>query len=207
MPDPNNVALRKYGAVFMLLPKCANTSIKRALLAALDRPDVEDVHRMGVFDYVSKEEARNFPVRVAFVRDPLARLASCYRDKFEELTDGRFLRGFERFGLEPHMGFDAFVDVVARLPDAKCRGAGDHFRSQSWSLCQGDHVIPNLVGRVETLSRDWDRVRSAMIGRGLNLPPLSHERRTDSSAVAWSPAARALALERYADDRRIWGYA
>lgn len=191
----------------MLLPKCANTSIKRAILKAQGRTGVQHIHNRDVFEYVSKEEAKTFPVRIAFVRDPVRRAASCYRDKFEELTDGRFLEGFERYGLKPRMGFVAFVEFISGLPDEQCKRAADHFRSQAFSLCDGETIIPNVLGRVEALGDGWGRVQEAMRGRGLNLPDLEHERRTDSASVEITPRARAFLLQRYADDVRLFGYA
>lgn len=207
MPDPNNIALRDLDAVFMLLPKVANTSIKKALLAAQGRT-ANNVHDSGLFEYVSREEAATFTHRIAFVRDPLRRLASCWRDKFQILSDGRFLPGFRKFGMHQDMAFEEFVELVADIPDADCTGTGDHFRSQAFSLCDGDTVIPDMVGRFETLGDDWERVRILFkdIG-GPDLPVLGHEKRSDSGEVQYDARRRALALQRYRHDVRIFGYA
>lgn len=206
MPDPNNLALPERGIVFMLLPKVANTSIKRAILTAQGRR-ADNVHDPALFTYVDQSTAARYPLRIGFVRDPMTRLASCWRDKIMDLSDGKLLPGFVALGLHPGMAFDAFVEFVAGHADAECRNAADHFRSQAWSLCRGDEVVPNLMGRFESLADDWRRVQAAAGERGLDLPGLPHERRSDSASASWTPRARAFALQRYRDDVRLFGYA
>lgn len=203
VPDPNHVVLREYDTVFMLLPKVANTSIKVALLKALGRDVPRNVHAQGVFECISKREAKRFKHRIAFVRDPLSRLASCYRDKIVLKTDGRFLDGLNRFGLRDRMPFLEFIECVAEIPDEDCVGAGQHFRSMSYDLCDGDEVIPNFVGRFERLAEDWALIRGYVPGT----PSLTHERRTGGQAAAdYCPRGRAFALQRYRDDVRLFGY-
>lgn len=207
MPDPNNLALPEHGIVFMLLPKVANTSIKRAILTAQGR-QADNVHDPALFTYVDKAEAARYPLRIGFVRDPLTRLASCWRDKIMDLSDGALLPGFAAIGLRAGMPFDEFVEFVAGRPDAECTSAAQHFRSQAWSLAADGSVIPNLMGRFETLADDWRRVRRAVAERGgPGLPDLPHERRSDSASAPWTPRARAFALHRYREDVRLFGYA
>lgn len=207
MPDPNNAVLREHGIVFMLLPKVANTSIKIAILKALGRP-ADNVHMQGVFECVSKEEAKGFPHRIAFVRDPLSRLASCYRDKIVLQTDGQFLVGFRKLGFSPGMSFLKFIERVADIPDEKSTGAAQHFRSMSHDLCEGDRVLPNVLGRDENLAADWAHVqRYVRDVSGLELPVLTHERETAGRAEAkYCPRGKAFALQRYRDDVRLFGY-
>jgi hypothetical protein len=190
----------------MLLPKVANTSIKLAILKAYGRK-TDKIHAQGVFECVSTKEAKRFRHRIAFVRDPLARLASCWKDKIVVRTDGRFLPGLNKLGFSPGMDFEDFVERVASIPDDRCGGAAHHFRSMSYSLCDGDGIVPNLVGRFETIDEDWGRVQELFrkIG-GPELPALTHERRTDSFDRKYSPRARALALQRFAKDVRVFRY-
>lgn len=207
MPDPNNILLRDHGIVFMLLPKVANTSIKFAIAQALGLA-VEKIHSPDLFEYISSAEARAFPHRIAFVRDPLTRLLSCYRDKVIGNPGNGVAKGLESLGIKQHMPFLQFVEAVADLPDQHCHGVGQHFRSQSYSLVDADGVIPNRVGRFESLHADWQRVCDFVQEvAGLQLPPLGHHCRTNPGLVQYCPRGRAFALQRYREDVRIFGYA
>lgn len=210
MPDPNNVALADHGVVFMLLPKIANTSIKRAILAGLGKR-VDNVHDPKHLDYVSKDRARHFPTRIAVVRDPLTRLRSCHHDKFVAQSDGEFLPGFRRLGLAPEMDFGEFVEAVSCLPDSRCQGAGQHFRSMAYDLVEGSRpggIIPNHIFRFERLADEWPRLRALVRRAGFELPELL-PRHKGPATPPEPPAARALALalQRYRDDIRLFGYA
>lgn len=206
MSDPNHVALPKHDTVFMLLPKIANTSIKIALLKAQGFPIPGKVHKENKLSYVSTREAKQFTHRVAFVRDPLTRLASCYQDKIVEQSDGHFLPGLKKYGLSPNMSFLSFIEHVANVTDDQASGAGQHFRSQTYSLCEGDKAIPNLIGRFERLDDDWAELSSYLLEKvGLDLPPLTKECSTNGKP-SYCKRGRAFALQRYKDDIRLFGY-
>lgn len=205
MPDPNNIALRGHGVVFMCLPKVANTSIKVALAKAFGKPcDPQTIHQADLFEYVSKAEAKSFAHRIAFVRDPLSRLASGYQDKIVEMTDGRFLDGL-REHFSPGMDFLKFIERLAEISDEDLGGAGQHFRSQSFDLCEGDEMIPNWIGRFENIEHDWAELRGYLLAAGLELPPLTCERST-TSKPNYCPRGRAFAMQRYKEDVRLFGY-
>ena len=65
--------------------------------------------------------------RFGFVRNPWARLYSCYRDKIlgPTLRDQQFILG--HFGFTPGMAFADFVRGVAEIPDEEADG---HFVGQ-----------------------------------------------------------------------------
>lgn len=201
MPDPNNVALQDHGICFMLLPKVANTSIKHAIFKALGRTPPEDVHDRRALTYVSRETAATFPVRIAFTRDPLDRLASCYANKVQT----EFVGKLGRWGIRREMSFEEFVGTVARIPDADCTGAAQHFRGQAWDLCVGGTVIPTHLWTFERLAEDWGKAVAVCKKRGLTLPQLTHELRSGEKP-SYTPRARAWALQRYRDDVRIFHY-
>lgn len=207
MPDPNNIVLREHGIVFMLIPKVANTSIKMALADALGIAR-DRIHRPEKFEYIGTEEAKAFPHRIAFVRDPLDRLLSCYRDKVIGSPSERVANGLRKFGIHPGMPLLDFVQTVAGIPDEECGGVAQHFRSQAYSLCDQDgNIIPNIVYRFENLAITWPWVRSyVQEASGLQLGPLEHQQWTDPGLVKYCARARAFALQRYRDDVRIFDY-
>ncbi|HKJ75237.1 MAG TPA: sulfotransferase family 2 domain-containing protein [Alphaproteobacteria bacterium] len=191
--------------MFLLLPKAANTSIKLAIHKAYGLP-THDLHRGGYLEYVGTKEARRFPLRIAIVRDPVARFASFYRDKIAGAGDEDFLKGLRRFGLKPGMLFREAVENVALLPDRACTGAGQHFRSMSWSLIDADGLVPNEIGRFESLRDGWKRIQQIVrAAGGPDLPALTHERK-GAGDVAIDKRSRAFLVQRYRDDIRNFNY-
>lgn len=208
MPDPNNIALREHGIVFMLIPKVANTSVKMALADALGI-DRGYIHNPNRFEYVDTEEAKDFPQRIAFVRDPLDRLLSCYRDKVIGSPSARIVNGLRAFGIQPNMPFLDFVETVAAIPDEKCGGVAQHFRSQAYSLCyDDDSLIPNVLVRFEELNKGWAAVQQLVqMLSDLQLPPLERHQVAAAPRPIYCGRARGFALQRYCDDVRLFGYA
>ena len=194
----------------MLLPKVANTSIKMALADVLDiGATPATVHDERLFEYVTKKQVLRFKHRIAFTRDPLTRLASCYRDKIVLQTDGRFLEWFHKAGFQAGMPFLKFIEKVADIPDEKAVGGGQHIRSMSADLADaGDRVIPNWIGHFERLDEHWMDLRTHLLNAvDLELPPLTHTRKTAGKADAiYCPRGRAFARQRYRHDIRLFGY-
>lgn len=140
-----------------------------------------------------------------FVRDPLSRLASCYRSKVERKGRPDAHKPLE--GMGPETPFADFVDHVARRAD---RRANIHYRSQASILTHRGDVAPDFVGRFEDLREDWDRLRALLADRGgprlHDLPP---RRRplplVDADAYFQGDAALiARARRRYHDDYRLF---
>ena len=94
--------------------------------------------------------------RFGFVRNPWARLYSCYRDKIlgPTLRDQQFILG--HFGFAPGMPFPDFVRGVAEIPDEEADG---HFVGQFFALSHQGKLVTDYVGRFEHLPADWEPVR------------------------------------------------
>lgn len=195
------VALHTCDTVLLLPCKAASSSVRQAVSRATGRA-------VAALDYVDGATAATFARRLAVVRHPLDRLASCWADKFVRgpAIGKPFPAGFVAFGLEQEMDFASFATAVAAIPDAACVGDGRHFRSQHIDL-EPCGVPPTFVGRFETLAESWLRIaRIVTAAGGPALPPLGHLRRSASADVAWTAAAHAAARARYAEDLRRYGY-
>lgn len=217
MADPNNAVIYDRRLVCMFICKAGNTSIKRALADALDLPTADHApeplrpHRRFDLHCPTPNKMDAYALReqgftvFAVVRNPLARLASCYVDKVRGRLHGPFRR---KYGDEVRKGmsFDEWVRFVARTPDGK---SDQHFRSMAWDLLtEADEVIPENVFRVE--DRDWWRgLRSLLRDRcGVDIGP---ERRENASGLAdwasfYGAETRGLAEDRYAADFKAFGY-
>jgi len=99
--------------------KCASSPLKNIGLLADPKNFRKDVTPQEV------EEQYDHYCKIAIWRDPVDRLASCYRDKILRT----FYKGFRWMpGIKKNMSFDEFAKAVCTIPDNKADG---HFRSQS----------------------------------------------------------------------------
>lgn len=192
MPDPNHIILHDHKLAFLLPAKTGQTSIKAALMQALgiewggDAPML--VHRPEHFTYLHQREIARYPyLKFCVVRNPWDRLASCWRDKYQDSRTWR-----------------EFVLMVCKIEDAK---ADIHWRSQWYDLsCEGVFV-PDRRLRFERLDQEWAFVCSAV--KTLDLPPLPRLQ------VSTGPSTQELfdsqelvdrVRVRYQDDVEQFGY-
>lgn len=194
---------------FLVVSKVACTSIKRAIGAAygIDGPDIHAadgwVRRWGRLKGV---EAEYFSF--AFVRDPFARLVSCYRDKILwEPTSRVYPTPYfdvYPFRMPTNMPFPEFVRRVVRIPD---RLADRHFKSQHAHLYVRGARLVQFVGRIERLAEDWRTIAERFdfqrtLGRSHATAP------SDEDYRAWyTPALVDTVYARYREDFETLGYA
>jgi chondroitin 4-sulfotransferase 11 len=204
------VHLPEYKALFLSQPKVASTSLLPFVgrLAGIE------------LDYTRQDFRRRLPgyprdqvhtlvdhFRFGFVRNPWARLVSCYAHSFIRIRDkGRdclppYFRNAHCFRLE--MSFDEFAEVVATLPD---QSTDPHARSQHTFLTDtAGHRLADFVGRLETLQQDW---RHVCARAGFPRSDLPHENRSTHGPYRayYSRRLRDLVAQRYARDLQEWGY-
>jgi len=137
----------------------------------------------------------------AFVRNPLSRAWSVYKnkvnnpkraDKDHVLSNRDFYYG---------MDFAEFVDVLARLPDDI---TDRHLRSQSWFLRDEQGLLPDFIGKLENFDADWEYISNKYA-----LPKPKHQNKTDSSVKLSDICPQASLeqlIERYAGDIELFGY-
>ena len=224
------IALHDYRAIYMAVPKVANTSIKAAVspLATADHEWI-DSERAGDSDRSVYRRERNnlFALNIrllkhqvkaydeyyvfAFVRNPWDRLVSCYKDKLASgsvLEQGRLKQ--PRQDSRPlgrqfpaGMEFSEFVREVGRTPDTK---ANRHFRSQYTFLTdRNGALLPDFIGRYESLSEDFARIMERI---GAPQAALPHIRRSDSTEYRdyYTTALVDIVAERYRTDTELFGY-
>ncbi len=137
------------GAVYIPISKCASTSIMALLQAAYESAGMAHGYSSPKtkFKYVDPE---TFPSDkfycFSFVRDPLKRLFSLYRDK--KNNPDWLIR---RMGKGKKPSFEEFVDFVCACPDGL---AEIHFLSQHMFITGNEgKLIPDYVGKIENFKR------------------------------------------------------
>jgi hypothetical protein len=185
--------------VYLRVPKAANSSIRTAFPAGVQRR--LDVRRL----------AARFPrhLSFSFVRNPWARLVSIYTEKIrpEPVTSEFFVNGVQRcfvkrgLPVRAGMGFEEFAEIACGLPDAETE---KHLKSQSHFLVREGAVVPRFLGHVESMADDWRRL-GTLAGFGT---PLRHLNRTRHAPYTSFYDRRLVNLvgDRYRDDVEIFGY-
>lgn len=182
------------GVQYIEVPKCASTSIKLALLESDGLRE-----QLGAYPHACRRW-RAVPgyfrpcVVFTFVRHPLERLLSAWREKLQT-GKARHLGG--ACPLLTTASFDEWVQwITSQQPtavDKHWRPQARILRNQNW---------PDFIGKIENLTADWQRLMDEY-----GLPPLPH---ANESADTQRPEISAVTLGRianfYAEDLQAFGY-
>ena len=178
-----------YGRV----PKVANSSIKASLCRFLQKKATGqrrttsdafwDKSTNGETEIISKIEAwcnRGSHFCFSFVRNPFDRLVSAYNNKVLELDD--VTGPMHKMGLHSNMSFNDFLECTVSTSNEKL---DIHLLPQSEILYLNNQLIPNYVGRIESIKNDWIALQSIMRREGLpplgKLPEKNRRRSSDRS--------------------------
>ena len=191
---------------YIQIPKAATRSIRAALM------DACGLNEKGFADFEVRHSAhlpleqvrKDIPGKVvfAFVRNPFARLYSAYVNKIVDAERDGAKNIFRCHGMRFGMGFEEFIDRVCAIDDAHI---DRHLRAQSWFLAGSNGLLPNFVGRLETFSQDWDRLRGLIPVLG----PVSHKNKAAGEVdhrAFYSEKGLAMVFERYRSDFELFGY-
>lgn len=206
-----------YRFLWVGIPKCAT----RSLLTALFREPSFDYQCREVTSPLSslcQDPQIGGYFKFAFVRNPWARVVSCYENKINGPRSG-LAADIARRSPELHegMSFEQFVEFLTQGIGGADKRADRHWLSQHLMLCdsQGDLLV-DYIGKFESLEQDL----ADAFGR-LELPPpeLPHLNTrfgwTAGEEAAFDPyhyrtfytdRTRALIENRYARDIELFGY-
>ena len=209
------IRLRDVPLLYGRVPKVANSSIKAALCRLLKTPPQEGIRTTsdsfwrtgtnGETSMLSHHEARmcrGTHFSFSFVRNPFDRLVSAYNNKLLELDEipGRM----KAMGLRHSMPFGDFLHVVASTKDDDL---DVHLLPQTSILCLAGQLIPNFIGHLETMDRDWAALQQQLRRERLpqlgGLPEKNVRRGSDHRDVPRyfeDPGFVRLVTDRYGDD-------
>ena len=219
-PDPADDAgagaVAGVAGVYLANPKAASSGIRnlirdRESQRLFGQPAGEDRTRRARVERRIKQSLtpaaaarlRDTHWPFSFVRNPLTRLHSCYRDKLVNAASKRDRCSLSVYGIEFGISFDEFVRRVADIPDDR---ADQHFRSQHTFLTHGDELLVHHLGQLEHFDDHWRAIQSR-----LGLTPPKHEHRVSGPPVAarqlpLTRAAAERARQRYQRDIELFGY-
>ena len=212
--------LPQQGIGYGRIPKAANSMIKRQMARAADLE--------GLFGEEAFSKDRNWRTKAphayfmtaagarrrypniylfSFVREPLSRLASCYRSKIlrpDSLSDS-----LRREGLGKDTSFADFIAHVCGRSDWR---SNIHYRSQAHILRGASGLAPDFIGRVEHLAEDWRHLSDILAGRGLSPLPQLPARKSHATKAQMQTgdlfdgdqALIAMARQRYAQDLSLF---
>ncbi len=178
--------------IWFRVPKAGSSTI----LSHLRESDVHlDMERAGRIHYPVKLYKDYF--KFAFVRNPWARLVSCWQNK---VIDSNVEFDFEETELKRMQHFEAFVDFVASLDIDKCNS---HLRSQT-ALIDLNNI--DYLGRMETFGDDVNHIFRRL---GLNEKEVVPRNVTANKKPYQDYYSRELAAkvsQIYRKDIQIFGY-
>jgi hypothetical protein len=182
------------GHLFIKMPKVASSSIRWWLR-----------ENLGEEGSISRNAARHFRgPAFTVVRNPWDRLASCYRDRI--CRDSGFKHSYNtkkarQLGFRFRMSFDAFVHLVAAIPDEE---AESHFMSQTY-IMSGVGTANIIVLQHEDLSKTW---RGFCLMRGWPVKPLGNRRALNHKTPhteLYTAELYEMVATRYHEDIAMWG--
>lgn len=216
--EEHYILFQRLPLIYARVPKVANSSVKAALTRLLEQPPEEGYRttadamwRKGthgettMVDALAARQRRGSHFIFSFVRNPFDRLVSAYNNKLVE--NDHLSTAMQRMGLERHMPFERFLQVVADTADADL---DVHLLPQSAILCLDGVPVPGFIGRMEAMNDHWQVLRKRMRQAGLTplgKLPAKNVRRggdTDLSGHFSSDRLVGLGLERYRSDVELF---
>ena len=169
----------------------------RSIVAALHEHDVDFIADHPYSVRIPSNLTNDF-FRFAFVRDPRARLVSCWRDKIlrPRGAEARTLG----LALEVRESLQDFGDFVQYVVDQDPATCDHHFRPQT-RLVDVDHV--DFVGRFENFEHD---LRTVFEQLGIPAVVPHANRSSTSDHDPYTPALRAQVEDYFADDLEAFSY-
>lgn len=207
--DPQAMVIDDARALYIPIPKAANSSARRALSPSVHIPigTVGDVHQDDRFpiwrwsDVCERVTADWYVFTV--VRNPYTRIQSAYRDKMVKM--GVKLLSLQTMGLEAGDSFNTFLAACARWPR---KMLNDHFIPQT-DLLSKPLATGNLhVVKSEDLPNAWSQVADRVAAAGAPRPAeFGHSNRSEGGpGLEFTPKQVALIRKLYRHDFDCFEY-
>ncbi|MFV0244024.1 MAG: sulfotransferase family 2 domain-containing protein [Qingshengfaniella sp.] len=207
--DPRVLLMDAARAVYVPVPKAANSSVKLALAPVLgvDPATITEVQKDPRLPMVRFSEIADRLTPDWFVftvtRDPWTRSYSAWRDKV--IRQEARLRALHAMGIQPGDDFETFLRVLSRWPR---KMLNDHFIPQADLLEDPMAHGPVEIVKSEDLPKIWPQIADRIAANGVPRPaPIGVANQSGPrTRPDLSPAEQALIKALYADDFTTFGY-
>ncbi|WP_013325563.1 sulfotransferase family protein [Gloeothece verrucosa] len=198
--------------IYLVVQKVACTSIKTTIARSygIKVQQEEDIHLdQFLQSKLGRPKKNEYPEYTifSFVRNPYDRLVSCYRDKVLDVKQRYSVPYFDtKLGYYPYyiphdISFAEFVQIIVKIPDYL---ADNHFKSQYAILSSYGKLLPDFIGRMETLQQDWEKLAKTY-NFDVNLAHLNSTQKTSFSKY-YTQELVDLVYQRYQKDFEHLGY-
>ena len=185
--------------IYVRVPKSANSSIRKSIAGGVENK----------VDLTQLKKQYPEHLSFSFVRNPWARLVSSYTEKIrvEGTEEEKFVGGVYRgllamdSSFRVGMPFDEFAELICSFSDQKVE---KHFKSQCYFLVRDGVVIPDFVGRVESIQEDWVRL-AKMAKFDASIGHWNKSRHSHYSEF-YNERLIKLVADRYREDIEIFDY-
>lgn len=146
----------RYKFIYIRTPKVASSSIQ-SVLKKID-PTLVSYNMTLDEVYTHFPETKQYFV-FAFMRHPLSKLISCWRNKIMLPTENRGINTYAShyYGLYEHMSFVAFCEWLCSAWGAD-KLADSHWISQHKFFTSSYKAAPDFIGKYENLDADWQKL-------------------------------------------------
>jgi hypothetical protein len=181
------------GVEYLEIPKCACTSIKLAILESdgikQTRKDIDNESHWLSWCLEPK-------FRFTFVRHPVARFISVFRNKIRRGYFSYYGLPFPQRNATP---YETLVWIQHHLSTAA--HPDKHFQLQTSIRNNRHHPKPrDYIGHFETLAEEWKKIQAAY-----RLPDLSHQNKSEGAVELDRPTLDLL-YQIYQPDFQTFGY-
>ncbi len=182
-------------AIYITLPKCANTTIKKEIRKITwgdPRLTKKQLKRISQGKFI-----------FTFVRNPYDRFLSLYLDKVKNFNkDNDYIRGVCRnIVIKKNITFKEFAELASLIPD-EC--ADPHFKSMT-ELIKESGLKPSFIGKIENFENDWNILCKIL---GIKNEGLGMENKTKHKPWQeyYTPELKEKVYQRYKEDFINFGY-
>lgn len=194
--------------VYVVNAKAACTSIKNALYFFSEGVVAEvNVHTDSGADKYKSHSLEGIDLDgyfvFSFVRHPVERIISCYRNKFTDFKNGKD----KGFLYENYLGgylrvTDTFLDFVGKILIIPWKYCDRHFVSQYYWIYKRCKVAPDYIGKIENIQSDWAVIQSKFPG----MPSLGHQNSSSVTDIELSCDCRKSLESKYKKDIDFFDY-